>query len=92
MATEQRVKVFRLALREEGDFVNAYLASPDGMEGAILIGTLRLSIAQIPPAFADFYRLMAAGISAITEVVTGEAPELREENPPAHEIAPKGGH
>lgn len=43
--TEQK-PAFRIALRDEGTFWNAYLASMDSMDGALHIGSLRMSIVR----------------------------------------------
>jgi hypothetical protein len=50
---------FRLAYRKEGEFVNAYYAEPGTMEGAILLGSMRVSILDSTPGlFDDFQACM----------------------------------
>lgn len=44
----------RIAIREEGEWVNAYIAQRETMADAILVATLRTSVAQLPGARAAF--------------------------------------
>jgi hypothetical protein len=64
----------RLALRAEGEFWNAYHAQSHTMDGAIHLGSIRISAAQRNPQLKDrFMKLMQA---VITEAIreTFDAP------------------
>lgn len=51
----------RLALREDGDFWKAYYAKPHTMDGAILLGMVRIEFARGNPTHKrDFMLLMQA--------------------------------
>ena len=77
MATEAP---FRIALRTEGSWWIAYLASPITMDGAIEIARVRLAPAQADPAikqaFIDFtQRVMeAAAKASLQEIAHWNAP------------------
>ncbi len=57
-------KAMRLALREEGLFWNAYCAPIGSMDGAVLLGSIRLVAVWTNPAlkdgFMDLMRMMVA--------------------------------
>lgn len=52
------LRKFRLALRAEGNFWNAYAADMNTMEGAIFIGSISLTAAQDATIKSDFMALM----------------------------------
>lgn len=57
--TEPRNKPpFRLAFRKEGEFVHAYLAAIDSMEGATLMATMRVSVLNATPGLFDEFRVL----------------------------------
>jgi hypothetical protein len=51
----------RLAFRHEGDFVNAYMAKPETMDGATLLGSMRKTMldesTEVWEAWKDLMRL-----------------------------------
>lgn len=75
----------RLALREEGSFWNAYIASEGTMEGAIHLGSIAIGAAKANPEIKDrFMQLMQDAFSdaasrslgqPIDEWSVGPAPE-----------------
>lgn len=66
----------RLALREEGNFWNAYLALADTMEGAKLIGTIKIgAVAQDPKIKKDFMKLMQRVLANAIKDTTGQKPK-----------------
>jgi len=75
----------RLALRVEGSMWVAYIAQSETMEGAHLLGSIRMAIIQSSPERkAEFMRLMEESMGAVlrealgTEITFGEphgAPE-----------------
>ena len=67
----------RLALRQEGKFWNAYLASPDTMEGATLLGSIMLSVVKKNPKHKEaFMQLMQTVIGDALEEIVGIAPDF----------------
>ena len=72
----------RLALRREGDWWNAYLAHADTMEGAKLIGTIKIgAVAQDPKIKKDFMRLMQRVLANAIKDVSGKKPTEWETGP-----------
>jgi len=75
----------RVALRQKGNFYNAYAAASDTMEGAFLLGSIAMGSVQKHPAIkiafiALMKQVMAAGIKETTGVepegwITHTAPE-----------------
>lgn len=82
MSTERAP--FRIAFREEGEFVNAYYALPGTMDGALLIASVKVgALRQTPGAFEDYQALVRkivaqlcreAGVPITDEWTTGPAP------------------
>lgn len=79
----------RLALRHEGDWWNAYLADPDSMAGAMLIGSVRFGAAvKNPEVKQGFMALMQLIVADAIENATGETITDFEIAPaPEHERA-----
>lgn len=48
----------RLALREEVGFWRAYYAKPDTMEGAVFLGSIRMTLVKDPKIKEAFMQLM----------------------------------
>lgn len=72
----------RLALRAEGSFWNAYLASKNTMEGAHLIGSIMLRPCQDNPELkARFQSLMTDVMSFAIKEQFGAEPDWVEERP-----------
>jgi len=66
----------RLAMRQEGNFWNAYLALPDTMENAKLIGSIMMgAIARDPKIKKDFMKLMQRVLGNAIKDTTGEKPK-----------------
>jgi hypothetical protein len=82
-------RIGRLALREEGEFWNAYFAMPDTMHDAILLGSIRTQIIrERPRRKAQFMALMREAMTDIIQQVSGERPEWPDaegEPAPDHE-------
>ena len=69
-------EIGRLALREEGDFWNAYWAPrTDTMEGALLLGSIRLSVVKPNAEVYDlFVETMRKAFSGVVADITGHEP------------------
>lgn len=83
----------RLALRVEGNFWNAYFAEEKTMDGAILIGSIRMASVQRDPELKDrFQQLMQAVVESALEDGTGRRPDgwLEPQPAPEHEKAGRG--
>ncbi len=79
-------QIGRLALREEGEFLNAYYALPDTMDGALLLGSIHLKLAMSrPERKAAFMNLMREAVADVIEDLFGTRPDWPD--PPA--IAPE---
>jgi hypothetical protein len=76
----------RLAIREEGEFVNAYHAAPNTMEGAMLVGSIRAAILrQHRDIWQDWKNLMTRAYQVVIHDVTGIHAEMNEQAAPEHE-------
>ena len=62
----------RLALRAEGNFWNAYLALPNTMEGAKLIGSIALGSCRDREIKQSFMDLMTKVLNIAIKDVTGQ--------------------
>jgi hypothetical protein len=81
----------RLALREEGPSWNAYMALPDTMKDAKLIGSIAMGAVRKNPEIKDgFMKLMQMVLADAVEAVTGEAPEAWDIGPAPE--AERAGH
>ena len=82
---------FRLAIRHEGPFVNAYYAQMNTMDGAVLLGSIRTTLCrQNDDVFTSFKALMSSAMSAVIKNSTGaEVLAMIDQDAPAHE---KAGH
>lgn len=88
MSTEA---VFRVAIRSEGENVNAYYAPMTGMRGAILLGSIKRRLCQLPGVFESFQSLMGHVATGLAEEVLGASvKEVRFEDVPEHERAGHG--
>ena len=78
---------FRVALREEGEFWNAYMAHADSMDNAKLIGSIAIgAVRQSPEIKAAFMDVMKQTFALAVEKVTGNPPVAWEEHKaPGHE-------
>lgn len=64
----------RLAMREEGGFWSAYYAMPGSMEGAVLLGTIRMRFVARPERKVEFMAMMREAVGDILEGITGARP------------------
>ena len=62
---------FRIALRQEGQWWNAYLAKPDTMEGAVEIARLRMTMASDPATKDAFIAFTRVAMERALKVVHG---------------------
>lgn len=83
------VEALRLAIREEGPFINAYLAQPGTMKDAKLIGSISTGLCKMDRQFFEQFKdTMARATIALTEAATGAAVVFGGERPaPEHERA-----
>jgi hypothetical protein len=66
----------RLAFREQGDFWNAYLALPDTLDGAELIGSIKMGPIRNSPEIRNaFMAVMKQILTEAIEDVTGVTPD-----------------
>jgi hypothetical protein len=85
-------QVGRLAMRHEGEYWNAYYAMPGTMEGAIVLGSIRMGAVIDNPARKDAFMVMMRDIVAdIIEEHTGYRPIWGgPQTAPEHERAGNG--
>lgn len=77
--------VCRLCFREEGQYVNCYVAEVGTMEGAYLLGTLHLGAAKkghFERFKASMYAIMA---DMMADLFPGRTHGVTEVDAPAHE-------
>ena len=89
--TEKDEQIGRLAMRQEGDYWNAYFAQSDTMEGSILLGSLHMGCAMADIQVKDgFMEVMRQAAGNIISNATGITPGWSGvEDAPEHE---KAGH
>jgi hypothetical protein len=77
---------FRIALRQEGEKWNAYLAPADTMDNPFFLGSMRLSIAKNNPAAKEVFMglMQSIVVDAIKEVV-GMTPVMVIRDAPSEE-------
>jgi hypothetical protein len=81
---------FRIAIREEGNNVNAYLAQPNTMDNALHLGSLTVQCARIPGVFDGFVKLMQQATARLSQDVLGEkVSSFQIQQAPEHEKAGK---
>lgn len=89
---EVKQKLGRLALRQEGNFWNAYYAMPETMEGAVLLGSIAMRFvvdnADRKIAFMD---MMRGAVSDLLEDQMGARPTWPD-GPQAAPEAERAGH
>ncbi|MEY5098604.1 MAG: hypothetical protein RJA36_1323 [Pseudomonadota bacterium] len=81
----------RLAFRKEGRYVNAYHASMHSMAGAVLMGSILVSLCERNPGIFEIFKaLMKDAMSAMITNATGATVScMTEQAAPEHE---KAGH
>jgi hypothetical protein len=79
----------RIAIRAEGQMINAYVAMANSMEGAIPIGSIsRVLCDEDETLFDQFKALMTmAGTTLIEQLAGGKVLEVFERDAPEHEKA-----
>ena len=71
-------QIGRIAFREEGENWNAYFAPPSTMEGAIYLGSLRMSLAQSPKLKKAFMQLMRDAFDVHSKQIFGTKAAWKE--------------
>lgn len=91
MAGAQQQTEVRLAIRQEGQTVNAYVANSGSMDDAFIIGSIAAGLLRMQPElFEQFKALMTSAMIALVEVgANGKVLSLTESPAPEHE---KAGH
>ena len=78
----------RLAFRQEGPELVAYVAKPHTMEGALRVGSVHLSFAHQPGFYEAYVELMSTAYRGFVEAATGlKVESLRTQSVPEHERA-----
>lgn len=87
--TEPLAQVGRVAFRREGEWWNAYYAMPNTMDGAIHLGSLKMTIAEgNPTAKRHFMQCMREAGADVIEAQTGVRPQWKTPvDAPEHERA-----
>jgi hypothetical protein len=75
----------RLAIRREGEVVNAYIAHPHTMKDATLIGSIGRKVALKADFFERWKALMSDILVAFIKDVYGQTPTIEEKGAPEHE-------
>jgi hypothetical protein len=79
-------EVARLAFREEGDMWRCYIAPPDTMEGAILIGSIHLRAVKMKQARKEqFMRVMKATYKDMLTELGAKVAGWSQKRAPEHE-------
>lgn len=84
-------QVGRVAIRHEGEFINAYWALPDTMNKAILLGSIRHALASTDPAVFEAFKgmMQLAATVFLKSVLNADAHFDNEQPAPEHE---RSGH
>lgn len=68
-------QIGRLVLRQEGEFWNAYYATPGTMDGALLLGSVHMrAVSHRDSRKSEFMLLMREVVSDFIEELCGERP------------------
>jgi hypothetical protein len=77
----KKIEIGRLALRQEGEWWNAYWApNQHNMTGSVLMGTIRLNLVK-GATKEHFIALMCEAFSKVTEDIVGQTPEWTTPHP-----------
>lgn len=79
--TALRKAPVRLALRREGEYVNAYVAHTDTMDGAMHLGSLHGTLAENSDLWEAWKGLMTQAMSHLIERALGIKPDAMIERP-----------
>jgi hypothetical protein len=74
MIHDKRKDVGRLAFRVEGENWNAYYAAPETMEGAVYLGSIRMSLAKGRKVKQGFMDLMRSAMTVAMKEALGATP------------------
>jgi len=87
MSNEQRP--YRVAIRAEGEWVNAYWARTGTMEGAARIASISRELAECNPRMFESFRLLmeAASIELVRLRLDAQVSAVEVEPAPEHERA-----
>lgn len=81
----------RLAIRSEGEWVNAYFAKNDTMVDAMLVGTIARAAVENPEVFDLWKNALRVAMADFVEGVIGSRPEFKGERAaPEHERSGRG--
>ena len=85
------MNTLRIAIRAEGQMVNAYFAMTGTMADAVLIGSINRALCEAKPALFDqFKELLKAAVTVLIEQIGGKKVlTVFEQEAPEHE---KAGH
>lgn len=79
---------FRIAIRAEGTFVNAYIADAETMRDAILVASMmRVPMEKDPALFEEWKALLVRMVALACEENGWGVAEFFEERAPEHERA-----
>jgi len=66
------LRPYRVAVREDGEFVNAYFAKADTLDGAWLVASISKTVLELEPvAWQVFQEFMKCVASTLVEKATG---------------------
>lgn len=80
---------FRMAMRHEGEFWNAYFAKEGTMDGALLMGSIRMTLVADQASRKEWQACMTQMFSRLVESKFGAVPTMLLEPAPEHE---RSGH
>lgn len=79
---------FRIAIRQEGGVINAYLSPMASMRDAVLVASINKGLCeQFPPLFEEFKALVSGVAVRFFEDVFGDTPRIDVRAAPEHERA-----
>jgi hypothetical protein len=81
----KKQQIGRLAVRTEGNFVNAYYAMPNTMDGALMLFGVSRAAAEYPGVRDKVIELGQAIVTSILHDITGEVVEWPNAPMPAPE-------
>jgi hypothetical protein len=83
-------------MRKEGEFWNAYLSQVDTMQNALLLGSIRIELIDVPQLRTAFYEAMSMAMTLIVQQMFDVSPDdvvLGDTKPaPESEKDPKTRH
>jgi hypothetical protein len=79
----------RLAIRHEGEYLNAYVAPKGTWHDAVHIGSITINVAESPDILDRWRTLMIDILAQMVLNVTGQRPEFKEEPAPPSDFKGK---